>query len=216
MPLDYAREAAEEAGYLRPNSTVADLLNRIADELSGRKVFTPEEEATATGIRMAQLGQDEQDRFEQARLQVGDVTDRRRLNLTDEEHNNAAMMTMQGLHPEDAVNEALGRSADDANVAFNRALDYAHGEPLPEETAAMHMVDSAARDARPDGRGGAPAGIEAQLADIHDALARADAAGLLGEPERAEMEAANGWIDQARNYAQGVLQAAACIARGMV
>jgi hypothetical protein len=118
---------------------------------------------------------------------------------------------------DDRIRELREGTPDDtASATFDRALSYAHGEPLPEEVATTRMVDTAARDARPDGAGGMPAALETQLADIHDALARADAAGLLGAPERAEMEAAGGWIDQAKNYAQGVLQAAACIARGMV
>lgn len=43
LTLDYAREAAEEAGYLRQDSDINDLLAALAEELSGRKVFRPED-----------------------------------------------------------------------------------------------------------------------------------------------------------------------------
>jgi hypothetical protein len=68
---------------------------------------------------------------------------------------------------------------DETSAAFDRALKAAHGEPSPEETTTTRMADTAARDAKPDGPGGIPAALETQIADIHDALTRADAAGLL-------------------------------------
>ncbi|MDE3114561.1 MAG: hypothetical protein KGL26_03065 [Pseudomonadota bacterium] len=40
MSLDEAREAAEEAGYLRPDSDINDLLGSIDDNLRGRHVFS--------------------------------------------------------------------------------------------------------------------------------------------------------------------------------
>ena len=118
----------------------------------------------------------------------------------------------------DGAQEGAGRGggagSSASGVAFDRALEAAHGAPSPDEAATTRMADAAARDAKPDGPGGIPAALESQIADIHDALARADAAGLLGASEHAEIEAANSWIDQAKTYAQATLQAAACIARG--
>lgn len=102
------------------------------------------------------------------------------------------------------------------SASFDRALEYAHGAPQPEEAAVAHMADTASRETKPDGPGGISSALEAHTADIEDALARADAAGLVGAPERAEMEAANGWLQQAAAFGKGVLQAAACIGRGMV
>ena len=47
LPHDYAREAAEEAGYLQPGSTVSDLRTAIADNLAGRRVFSDRDETAA-------------------------------------------------------------------------------------------------------------------------------------------------------------------------
>lgn len=43
LPLDEAREAAVEAGYLAPGSDINDLLTRIDDELRGASVFSIED-----------------------------------------------------------------------------------------------------------------------------------------------------------------------------
>jgi hypothetical protein len=103
-----------------------------------------------------------------------------------------------------------------ASTRFDRSAQLAHGAPPPDEAAITRMADGATRDVRPDGPGGLPAALETQLADIEDTLSRADAAGLLGDPERAEIETANGWLEQAKAYGNAALQAAACIGRGMV
>lgn len=43
LSLDYAREAAEEAGFLRPGSTTTDLLGAIQETARGNPVFRPED-----------------------------------------------------------------------------------------------------------------------------------------------------------------------------
>lgn len=102
----------------------------------------------------------------------------------------------------------------DPSGAFDRALDAAHGAPSDEEVAITRMVDAAAKERAPDVEGRIPKALETQIADIHDALARSDAAGLLGDSERAEIEAAQSWVQQAKKYAQAAAQAAVCLARG--
>jgi hypothetical protein len=77
------------------------------------------------------------------------------------------------------------------------------------------MADQAQRTTKPDGPGGAPGGLDEHIADIEDRLSRYEAAGLIGAPEQAEIEGANSWLDQAREFGNAALAAAACIARGL-
>lgn len=107
-----------------------------------------------------------------------------------------------------------GSGGLDPSGVFDRALDAAHGAPSDDEVAITRMVDAAAKERAPDVEGRIPKALETQIADIHDALARSDAAGLLGDSERAEIEAAQSWVQQAKKYAQAAAQAAVCLARG--
>ena len=62
MPLDYAREAAVEAGYLHPDSDINDLLNAINEELHGRKVYRLGEAGAAEMARLWETRAGRQDR----------------------------------------------------------------------------------------------------------------------------------------------------------
>lgn len=67
-PLDYAREAAEEAGYLRGNhngtSTVNDLLDAIDAEMRGRKLYPEGFEGTVGKREAAAMSERQQAEFD--------------------------------------------------------------------------------------------------------------------------------------------------------
>jgi hypothetical protein len=68
MPLDYAREAAEEAGYLRGDhngtSTVNDLLDAIDAEMRGQKRYPAGHEGTVGKREAAAMSEREQAEFD--------------------------------------------------------------------------------------------------------------------------------------------------------
>lgn len=54
LTLDYAREAAEEAGYLRPGSDINDLLDAIRETALGHPVFRPGDEGDWRAFQAAE------------------------------------------------------------------------------------------------------------------------------------------------------------------
>ncbi len=56
MPLDYAREAAEQQGYLPQGSTIADFLDAIDSNLRGEPVFAARDQNAADAWREWQRG----------------------------------------------------------------------------------------------------------------------------------------------------------------
>lgn len=68
LPLDYAREAAQEAGYLRGNhngtSTVNDLLDAIDAEMRGRKLYPEGFEGTVGKREAAAMSERQQAEFD--------------------------------------------------------------------------------------------------------------------------------------------------------
>ncbi len=54
-----------------------------------------------------------------------------------------------------------------------------------------------------------------QIEDHEEFFRRAEAAGALTEEVRAELEAINNLDKEAKDYGQGAIQAAACVARGL-
>lgn len=114
MTLDYAREAAEEAGYLRPGSTIADFLDAVAEEVSGRKVYLPHEYALAHERKLARMSDWEAERVEEYRLEIQDVADEFGITLRPGEMDHALMMRMDGAHPDEAIRDAtMGRNYRD-------------------------------------------------------------------------------------------------------
>ena len=53
MSLDRAREVCEEARYIRPDSTISDLLEAIRDQASGLSRLTPEDRGDSYQMRSA-------------------------------------------------------------------------------------------------------------------------------------------------------------------
>ena len=135
---DYAREAAEEAGFLRPGSTIRDLYDAIAEHVSGRPVYRASEQAEGDawenmqreGDRNAQL-------HEQAVGQVHDALPPD-VRLSDQETDHAARLVMEGAHPEQAIAEA-SRAGEEAVLQRNAEVNaLGHpGVPLAAQQAEM-------------------------------------------------------------------------------
>lgn len=117
MPLDYAREAAEQAGYLPPGSSVNDLLNAVSDELQGRNVYRPDQQAGLLSDRNVAR---ERDAYKRARSLVMTTEDNAGLRLTPKEIDHASQLVVQGFHPEEAIRQAAA-AGDDA--AFQRHVE---------------------------------------------------------------------------------------------
>ncbi|MBS1079098.1 hypothetical protein [Gluconobacter kondonii] len=110
MALDDARQAAEEAGYLKPNSTVSDLLDRMDEEARGNKAFANAgDEVRYQQARdvAEQLGRDSSAldliHYQLDRLE-GQLA--YPLNRFERDHAALAMLADDELSPHDAVREA--------------------------------------------------------------------------------------------------------------
>lgn len=214
LELDYAREGAEEAGYLPHNSTIADLLSAVQEELAGNKRYTGEDSATAFLRQQAQHQGPLQAQFEQHRDTVQGVADEAGVTLRPAEADHAAELMMNGMYPEEAIREATLSGDMAASQAFDRAARYAHGEPTPEEANISKMADEATKDAKPDDDAALPKELEDSLADVQETLARYDMQGVMTDADRAEVEMSKGWLEQAKAFGKGLLRAGVCIAQG--
>ena len=138
---DYAREAAEEAGYLRPNSTINDLYDAIGEQVSGRPVFTQSEQAEGMLRKQAARQQALQDhRYTQAREDVGQVEDGTGVRLNEDDADAAAKLVAQGMHPADA-HEAVVRSREDQALQQNAEHNAIGAPGVPEAARQMAMPD---------------------------------------------------------------------------
>lgn len=129
LPLDYAREAAQEAGFLGPNSTTRDLLDGIANEVSGRPVYRPSDQAIGDAWATARReGNLEAEAYRQARssVETAEMNAGGR-SLTPAQLEHATQLTMQGAHPEQAMMDAV-RSDEDALLQRNSQM-MAFGRP---------------------------------------------------------------------------------------
>lgn len=115
---------------------------------------------------------------------------------------------------------AAQRADEQAQAIYGRIADsetarQAAGAPPREVQATSDSADIAAK-APPVRTGTVPPEITQHIADLEESLGRADATGLLTDADRAEMASADGWLEQAQRFGSGALQAAACVARGMM
>ncbi|MCB8878282.1 hypothetical protein [Acidisoma silvae] len=120
--LDYAREAAVEAGYLRPGASTNDLLEAIRSELAGRKVYPPEQQA---GLDLASNTEREaarqSDAMMGAREDVRMAADNAGVRLAPAETDHATDLVMRGMDPHDAVDHAV-RYGDQAALTRDTSL----------------------------------------------------------------------------------------------
>lgn len=109
LSLDYAREAAVEAGYLKQDATIADFLDAVAEEVSGRRVYLPHEVAKAQERSMARKLDREQERVDALKSEILSLTDEYGIRIDEVELENAVLLSMDGMHPDAALREvALG------------------------------------------------------------------------------------------------------------
>ena len=173
MTLDYAREAAEEAGYLRPNSTIADFLDAVAEEVAGRRVFLPHEVAAAAERRAARVADRDSDRMEDYRTLVRSMANEYGERLSDADADHAAMLTMDGMHPDEAIRAAtLGE-----DLRVSGLLNEIRGEA--DSIRVQADLDSASIDRR----------LEQLARDI-------DALRAFGEPKDGSTEAQFAALDK--------------------
>ncbi|KXV18205.1 hypothetical protein [Gluconobacter oxydans] len=128
LTLDEARQAAEEAGYLKPNSTIPDLLDRMDEEARGSKVFAnPGDELRYQQARdiADQLGRDSS-ALDLIHYQLDRVESQLDypLNRFERDHAALAMLADDELSPHDAVR--------DASVAYGHMM---RGEGLSHSEA---------------------------------------------------------------------------------
>lgn len=152
--LDYAREAAEEAGYLMsadPNktTTIADLLNALAEEQGGNPVYSMQDNA-----RLAKYG------AYMERQEIRDATER----LLDEID---SAIVAHGRMPPDAVirdtMDIMGRDSLSAEEALEKAIENDYRVVLSEGSDGAGITRRNAKVAEPDtggmpGAGGRPGG----------------------------------------------------------
>jgi hypothetical protein len=107
MTLDYAREAAEEAGFIKPNSTIADFLDAVAEEVAGRRVYRGEDIEIARQRAELRHVQYDGDVVNAHRADVGDIAEAYGVQLSRTEVNTAIQGILNGDHPEQAVRDAI-------------------------------------------------------------------------------------------------------------
>lgn len=106
--LDYAREAAEQEGFLRPGSTVNDLLNAVGEEVSGRPIFRQSDQAAGDAwANMRRDAERQSAAYDRARRDVGFAESDAGVRLSDAEIEHATNLTMRGTHPEQAIMDAI-------------------------------------------------------------------------------------------------------------
>lgn len=180
---DYAREAAEQAGYLRPNSTVNDLYDAIGEQVSGRPVYTQSEQAEGMLAKQASSQQARQDnRYWQAREKVGQVEDRTGVKLNSDDADAAAKLVSQGMSPEDAHRSVI-TSREDLELQRNAQHNAvgSPGLPLAEQMNLSLPGGNAAMPANP--RYFTPDEITArgQIKDLKTQLAQNYSGGSVGD-----------------------------------
>ncbi|WP_431014556.1 hypothetical protein [Bradyrhizobium pachyrhizi] len=140
-PLDYAREAAEEAGYLRGNhagtSTVKDLLDAIDAEMRGQKRF-PEGFEGHVGKREA-VARSEREQHEFDALMRGIDDD---LNAAgygelggDVRQRAVKLMANEGATADDAVERAFRQLEQEDAAGVSRASDFPGDRPPAPQPA---------------------------------------------------------------------------------
>jgi len=125
MPLDYAREAAAEAGFIRPNAD----LNEFLDAVTSQKPVYRISEAADAGLAAQQSREaalTSHARFN-AGANVDDAISNSGVRLSPAEQEHAIDLHMQGMAPLDAVQQAA--RAGEENVLQRNAEYNAVGSP---------------------------------------------------------------------------------------
>ena len=105
-------------------------------------------------------------------------------------------------------------TTSEGDVEIQRALEAGASGYMLKSMPPKEVVEAVRQVNR--GKKRIPPEIAAHIADLTESLHRSDVTGLLTAADHAQIEAANSWMDQARLFGQGALQAAACVARGLM
>jgi hypothetical protein len=134
MSHDYARELLVEHGYLPPGSDVTDFRSLLSEASSGRHVIRPDQDVfelqASQGKEAASRNAAEMLR---ARNAIVSLEDEMGLRMSREEVEHAADLHAQGMHPEEAIRQAVSAGENGAldTLAQKRAFT---GEGLPGAT----------------------------------------------------------------------------------
>jgi hypothetical protein len=125
MPLDYAREAAAEAGFIRPNADLNEFLDAVTSQKPVHRISDAADAALAARqAREAAL-------TSHARLNAGanidDAVQASGVRLSPAEQEHAIDLHMQGMDPADAVQQAA--RAGEENILQRNAEYNAVGSP---------------------------------------------------------------------------------------
>jgi hypothetical protein len=183
--LDYAREAAEEAGYLPQGSDTNDLLEAIRTELSGRKVYPAEAGAEyEAGQRSAREADRQGEALVGAREDVHDAASEGGVQALPEEIDRAAQYVLQGAHPETALRRSIAET-EQAEMLRESARDRRGPPGMPgaqQPALGLHeRLQARLKGGPPPGR---PSWAADDAANYKDALAsHAARKGLYSNPQ---------------------------------
>lgn len=180
VEMDYIREAAEEAGYLRPGSTVADLIDAIAEEVARRRVYLPHEAVAANERRLARMSDREQEIAANYKAEVSRLAEDYGVGLKPAELDHAVMLTMDGMHPDEAIRAAtVGTDLratgfiDDVRAEMDAARELARKGAMDVD---MRLAEAARAIDELRQSAGDPDGVLAkQMADVQKMQAELDA-----------------------------------------
>ena len=149
LTLDYAREAAEEAGYLKPGSTTNDLLDAVDAEMRGNKLYPGEVEGGPSAREAA--ASSERARAEQSALRRGLEGDLNKAGYgelgAEVKARTLKLMENERLDPDAAVEKA-GRQLDQEDAAraesdFPGDKPHQVAAPAPREPVSVGDIEQA-------------------------------------------------------------------------
>lgn len=145
LTLDYAREAAAEAGFIRPNADINDLLDALGEHLSGNPRYRAEDQEI--GDRWGQVQRDaisaDEARYD-ATDRVNAAADDAGIGLTPKEREHAAELHMQGVHPDEAIHQAIAAN-EDAELQRNAERNSFGSPGIPLAQQAEMSVDGGSK-----------------------------------------------------------------------
>lgn len=180
--LDYAREAAEEAGYIGPGSDTNDLLEAIRTELGGQKVYPPEYQAQLRATQLAATDADHYNAaFAGAQEAVRMAADDRDIDLQPNEVDHAAHLSVGGMDPHDAIDNAVTATQNDGLVDSPEVAE--------QRQAGIQTLQDAARQPTTEN-------IKQAQRDNETAVKQAPAVGGVGSDIEAELGQAQAAYDK--------------------
>ena len=143
MTLDYAREAAVDAGYLPHGSDINDLLDSIRAEMNGERQYAAHDLADAQyWEQLDQARNEELARQERAVEEIRQSARDQGVTMSPavEEHAASLRANDPGMHPEEAVRQATFAGEEAALQANAQRLAFS--EPgLPSSAATTPLPD---------------------------------------------------------------------------